>query len=178
MRMVNGQQAFGRAALDTLLERGQEVVGVFTAPEQEGGRPDPLKEGAVDHGIPLFQPKSFRREAVWEQIRELEPDLGVMAYVTLFGTMCAATTPVPRSASGNRWRRSAGGKRCATATPNSATAWCASTGRNSATGRTPDRRLDGGTCAVLRTADHGGFGGSGFLKTRRPDNPQTTKGRT
>ena len=85
--MVNGQQAFGRAVLDTLLERGENVVGVFTAPDQadrESGRPDPLKEGAVEHGIPLFQPTSFRREAVWEQIRELEPDLGVMAYVTLF----------------------------------------------------------------------------------------------
>lgn len=82
--IVNGQQAFGRAVLDALLERGEQVVGVFTAPDQEGGRPDPLKEGAVEHGIPLFQPKSFRREAVWEQIRELRPDLGVMAYVTLF----------------------------------------------------------------------------------------------
>ena len=82
--IVNGQQAFGRAVLDALLERGEDVVGVFTAPDQEGGRPDPLKEGALEHGIALYQPKSFRREAVWEQIRELEPDLGVMAYVTLF----------------------------------------------------------------------------------------------
>ena len=82
--IVNGQQAFGRAVLDALLERGEDVVGVFTAPDVAGGRPDPLKEGAVEHDIPLYQPKSFRREAVREQIRELEPDLGVMAYVTLF----------------------------------------------------------------------------------------------
>ncbi|MDE0661532.1 MAG: methionyl-tRNA formyltransferase [Gammaproteobacteria bacterium] len=81
--IVNGQQAFGRSVLDALLDRGEEVVGVFTAPDA-GGRPDPLKEGADERGIPVFQPKSFRREAVWEQIRELEPDLGVMAYVTLF----------------------------------------------------------------------------------------------
>ena len=81
--IVNGQQAFGRSVLDALLDRGEEVVGVFTAPDS-GGRADPLKEGAAERGIPVFQPKSFRREAVWEQIRELEPDLGVMAYVTLF----------------------------------------------------------------------------------------------
>ena len=81
--IVNGQQAFGRSVLDALLDRGEEVVGVFTAPDA-GGRPDPLKEGADERGIPVYQPKSFRREAVWEQIRELEPDLGVMAYVTLF----------------------------------------------------------------------------------------------
>ena len=41
-------------------------------------------------------------------------------------TTCAATTPARRSASANRWRRSASGKRCATATPSSATAGCAS----------------------------------------------------
>ena len=81
--VVNGQQAFGRSVLDALLDRGEEVVGVFTAPDA-GGRPDPLKAGALERNIPVFQPKSFRREAVWEQIRELEPDLGVMAYVTLF----------------------------------------------------------------------------------------------
>ena len=62
--IVNGQQAFGRAVLDALLERGEDVVGVFTAPDEEGGRPDPLEEGALEHGIPLYQPKSFRREAV------------------------------------------------------------------------------------------------------------------
>ena len=82
--IVNGQQAFGRAILEALLERGEEVVGVFTAPDQEGARPDPLKECAVDRDIPVFQPKSFRRPAVWDEMRELKPDLGVMAYVTLF----------------------------------------------------------------------------------------------
>ena len=41
--IVNGQQAFGRAVLDALLERGEDVVGVFTAPDQEGGRPDPAE---------------------------------------------------------------------------------------------------------------------------------------
>ena len=82
--IVNGQQAFGRAVLEALLKRGEEVVGVFTAPDQEGSRPDPMKECAVERDIPVYQPKSFRRGAVWEQIRELKPDLGVMAYVTLF----------------------------------------------------------------------------------------------
>ncbi len=82
--IVNGQQAFGQAVLDALLERGEEVVGVFTAPDAPGGRPDPLKTAAEERGLPLFQPKSFRRQRVWDQLRELEPDLGVMAYVTLF----------------------------------------------------------------------------------------------
>ena len=83
--IVNGQQAFGRAVLEALLERGKdEVVGVYTAPDREGRPPDPLKACAVERGIPVFQPKSFRRPEVWEEMRGLAPDLGVMAYVTLF----------------------------------------------------------------------------------------------
>ena len=82
--IVNGQQAFGRSVLEALLERGEDVVAVFTAPDTEGGPPDPLKESALEHGLPVFQPKSFRRPGVWDAMRELRPDLGVMAYVTLF----------------------------------------------------------------------------------------------
>ena len=91
--IVNGQQAFGRSVLEALLDRGEEVVGVFTAPDAEGARPDPLKECAVERGLPVFQPRSFRRPKVWEQMRELKPDLGVMAYVTLFVTEEALNIP-------------------------------------------------------------------------------------
>ena len=82
--IVNGQQAFGRAVLEALLDRGEDVVGVYTAPDREGRPADPLKACADERGIPVFQPKSFRRPEVWEEMRGLEPDLGVMAYVTLF----------------------------------------------------------------------------------------------
>lgn len=91
--IVNGQQAFGQAVLEALLERGENVVGVYTAPDQAGGRPDPLKTAALERDIPLFQPRSFRRESVWAQMRELEPDLGVMAYVTLFVPAQALAVP-------------------------------------------------------------------------------------
>lgn len=82
--IVNGQQAFGRAVLEALLDRSEDVVGVYTAPDREGRPPDPLKACAVERGIPVFQPKSFRRPEVREEMRALAPDLGVMAYVTLF----------------------------------------------------------------------------------------------
>ena len=82
--IVNGQQAFGRAVLEALLDRGEDVVGVYTAPDREGRPPDPLKACAVERGIPVFQPKSFRRPEVRDEMRALAPDLGVMAYVTLF----------------------------------------------------------------------------------------------
>jgi methionyl-tRNA formyltransferase len=82
--VVHGQQAFGKAVLEALLARGEDVVGVYVAPEKEGAKADPLKEAAQAAGLPVFQPASYREPAVWEQFRALKPDLQVMAFVTLF----------------------------------------------------------------------------------------------
>ncbi len=82
--IVNGQQAFGKAVLEALLERGENVVAVYCAPDKEGGRPDPLKEFALSRDLPLYQPASFKTPEVREQVASLKPDLGVMAFVTLF----------------------------------------------------------------------------------------------
>ncbi len=81
--IVNGQQAFGKAVLETLLERGEDVVGVFCTAGKPGARPDPLKEAALAHDLPLFEPTSFKDEAMAETLHGLKPDLGVMAFVTL-----------------------------------------------------------------------------------------------
>ena len=82
--VVHGQQAFGKSVLDALLERGEEIIAVYVAPETEGQRTDPLKEAALAHGLPIYQPDSYKDPAVWEQFSELRPDLCVMAFVTLF----------------------------------------------------------------------------------------------
>lgn len=84
--VVHGQQAFGRSVLEALLERGENVVGVYCGPEpaQGGGRLDPLKEAALARGLPVSQPRSFRNKPeVWEEFARLKADLCVMAYVTL-----------------------------------------------------------------------------------------------
>jgi len=84
--VVHGQQAFGKSVLEALLERGEDVVGVYCAPEpaQGGGRVDPLKEAALARGLPVHQPRSFRNKPeVWEEFARLKADLCVMAYVTL-----------------------------------------------------------------------------------------------
>ena len=49
--VVHGQQAFGRAVLERLLQRGEDVVAICTAPDKEGRRTDPLKELAVEKGL-------------------------------------------------------------------------------------------------------------------------------
>src|ERR1044072_4374236 len=82
--VVHGQQAFGKAVLEALLKRGEEVVAVYVAPEKPGQKADPLKEAAVGGGLPVHQPDSYRKPEVWEQFRSLKPDLQVMAFVTLF----------------------------------------------------------------------------------------------
>ena len=81
--IVHGQQAFGKSVLEALLGRGEIICAVFCAPDIDGGRPDPLKVFAQDQGLPVYQPKSYKDPTVWDQIRSLEADLCVMAYVTL-----------------------------------------------------------------------------------------------
>jgi methionyl-tRNA formyltransferase len=84
--VVHGQQAFGKSVLEALLERGEDVIAVYCAPDpKQGGRPDPLKEAALARHLPVYQPRSFRNKPeVWEEFAQLKTDLCVMAYVTLF----------------------------------------------------------------------------------------------
>ena len=81
--VVHGQQAFGKAVLEALLKRGEDVIAVYAAPEKPGARPDPLKEAAQAAKLPVYQPASYRKSEVWEEFRALKPDLQVMAFVTL-----------------------------------------------------------------------------------------------
>jgi len=82
--VVHGQQAFGKAVLEALLKRGDNVVAVYAAPEKPGAKADPLKEAALAANLPVYQPESYRKPEVWEEFRGLKPDLQVMAFVTLF----------------------------------------------------------------------------------------------
>jgi methionyl-tRNA formyltransferase len=82
--VVHGQQAFGKAVLEALIGRGENVVAAYVAPEKPGQKPDPLKEAALAAKLPIYQPASYRKPEVWEEFRALKPDLQVMAFVTLF----------------------------------------------------------------------------------------------
>jgi methionyl-tRNA formyltransferase len=82
--VVHGQQAFGKAVLEALLKRGDDVIAVYVAPEKEGAKADPLKEAAIAAKLPVYQPASYRKPEVWEEFKALKPDLQAMAFVTLF----------------------------------------------------------------------------------------------
>ena len=82
--VVHGQQAFGKAVLEALLKRGENVVAVYVAPEKEGAKADPLKEAAIAAKLPVLQPDSYKKPEVLAEFKALKPDLQVMAFVTLF----------------------------------------------------------------------------------------------
>src|SRR6201998_1301454 len=82
--VVHGQQAFGKAVLEALIKRGEDVVAVYVAPEKPGQKADPLKEAALAAKFPVHQPASYRRSAVAGELRARKPDLQVLAFVTLF----------------------------------------------------------------------------------------------
>ena len=92
--LVMGQQAFGKAALDKILEaEHDEVVAVYCAPDKEGRPVDPLKEAALEAGIPVIQPPNFKDESVLDKMRSFDADLMIMAYVTLFVPEAAREVP-------------------------------------------------------------------------------------
>ena len=80
--VVNGQQASGKSVLKALLDRGDDVIAVYCEPDREDARPDPIKVAAEEHGLPVYQPASYKKVEVWAAFAELNPDLCVMAFVT------------------------------------------------------------------------------------------------
>ncbi len=79
-----GQQDFAKAVLEAFHARGDEIAGVFCAPEKEGARPDALKVAAQEKGLKVFQFKSLRDKEAHEAMKGLNADIGIMAFVLQF----------------------------------------------------------------------------------------------
>ena len=78
-----GTPEFAVPSLQALCDSGYEVVGVFTQPDRPKGRGNkviasPVKQLAVEKGIPVFQPVRIRKDGV-EDLKALAPDLCVTA---------------------------------------------------------------------------------------------------
>ena len=92
--IIMGQQAFGKACLEEVIKRGKdEVVAVYCAPDKENKPLDPIKEYALEKGLPVVQPPNFKSTEVLDEIRSFNSDLCVMAYVTLFVPEAAREIP-------------------------------------------------------------------------------------
>ncbi|MEZ0307413.1 MAG: methionyl-tRNA formyltransferase [Ramlibacter sp.] len=90
---ITGQQEFGKAVLEAFRARGDEVVGVFCVPEKVGAKPDVLREAAHFHGLPVFQFSSLRSSFAEQAMRELNADIGIMAYVVQFAPQAFVNIP-------------------------------------------------------------------------------------
>jgi methionyl-tRNA formyltransferase len=91
-----GQAAFAENALQALHDRGQKIVHVFAPPDTPGARPDPLKAKALELGLPLSQPASFRADREFDQFRALDADLAIILYAPRFKTICFHPSLLPR----------------------------------------------------------------------------------
>ena len=87
MRVVfMGTPEIAATCLEKILADGFEVVGVYCQPDRPKGRGmklvhPPVKEVALAHDIPVFQPENFREEETIQQLRDLQPDVcAVVAY--------------------------------------------------------------------------------------------------
>lgn len=111
-----GQAAFAERALEALVKHGDEIVHVFAPPDSPSGRADPLKTKALEMGLPLSQPKSFKNDAAFENFKALGADLAILAFVTIivperilylprFKSICFHPSLLPRhrGASGINW---------------------------------------------------------------------------
>ena len=85
MRIVYmGTPDFAVAALERILADGHEVVAVFTQPDKPQGRkmvltPPEVKVLAMEKGIPVYQPESFKNESQLELLQKLAPEVIVVA---------------------------------------------------------------------------------------------------
>jgi methionyl-tRNA formyltransferase len=87
MRIVYiGTGDIGLPALGWLLASGHQIAAVFTQPDKPAGRsmelrPSPIKQLALQHGVPVFQPVKMRAAEAVAQIQGIGADLiVVMAY--------------------------------------------------------------------------------------------------
>lgn len=81
---IVGQQDFGKAVLEAFLARGDEVAGVFCAPEKPGAKPDVLKTAAQEKNVRVFQFQSLKAEEATAAMKGLNAEIGIMAFVLQF----------------------------------------------------------------------------------------------
>lgn len=81
-----GTPEFAESSLAALIASRHEVIGVFTQPDKPKGRgyklvAPPVKELALAHNIPVYQPQKMRDGQALSILQQLNPDLiAVVAY--------------------------------------------------------------------------------------------------
>ena len=79
-----GTPDFAVPSLEALIAAGHTICGVFTQPDRPKNRgmklqAPPVKRIALAHDIPVFQPVTLKDGAALEEIRQMSPELIVVA---------------------------------------------------------------------------------------------------
>lgn len=79
-----GTPDFAAGALEALVRAGHEILLAVTQPDKPKGRsseliPSPVKVCALEHGIPVFQPRRIKAPEAVEELRQYEADLYIVA---------------------------------------------------------------------------------------------------
>ncbi len=90
---IVGQQDFGKAVLEAFLARGDQVAGVFCAPEKPGAKPDVLKVAAQEKGVAVYQFPSLKNDEAKKALQSLDVEIGIMAFVLQFAPQDFVTIP-------------------------------------------------------------------------------------
>ena len=104
MRIIfMGTPDFSVGTLEALVEAGHEVCLVVSQPDKPKGRgkemqSTPVKEAAMKHGIPVYQPKKIRDPECVEELRKYNAD--VMVVIAMYMPHFFQNTVVPRQSSG------------------------------------------------------------------------------
>ena len=112
-----GTPEFAARNLSALLTAGHDIVAVYTQPDRPAGRgqklqASPVKQLAVEHGIPVCQPLNFKSEDSRVELAAFKPDLMI---VVAYGLLLPqAVLDIPRLGCVNvhgsllpRWRGAA-----------------------------------------------------------------------
>lgn len=81
-----GTPDFASASLEKLIAAGHEILAVYTQPDRPSGRGKKLnysavKQVALAHELPVYQPEKIRNEQSIEQLKAMQPDvIVVVAY--------------------------------------------------------------------------------------------------
>lgn len=93
-----GTPDFAARHLQALLDSEHQVIAVYTQPDRPAGRgqqlqASPVKQLALQHDIPVFQPKSLKKAPAQQQLAALDADLMVVVAYGLILPQVVLDTP-------------------------------------------------------------------------------------
>ncbi len=93
-----GTPDFAARHLAALLSSEHEIIAVYTQPDRPAGRgkkltASPVKNIALEHNIPVYQPENFKSDEAKQELAELNADLMVVVAYGLLLPQSVLDTP-------------------------------------------------------------------------------------